>query len=221
MHVRWQEMEPHFAARVRARLHHKIPPPDRLSPGWLAFAWVVSLLILTSYVGICFCMAGPIALVGVSVMPVALMGIALGPAYITARRNPDAPRHVLPARIPRVLLDESLRAVAETPAELLYAEILILLQKEEAKKTQLRFNNRVLRAQCAAFVAGGGANAQPHQQQAVLRELDSIRTTLLRRNPDAVAADITARQTDPENAAHIAFPNIRENDAEPIRNTIR
>ena len=44
MRVRWNEIEPQFAGRVRACLLHTLPPPERLSPAWLLFSWIVSAL---------------------------------------------------------------------------------------------------------------------------------------------------------------------------------
>ena len=148
MQIRWQEMEPQFAGRVRARLCTMTPAPERLSPVWQMFAWIISAMFLAAYVGISFNTTGAAGLVGLSCMPLVLMGIALTPAYLTARRNPNSPRHTLPRQIPPDLFEKAVRAAPTNVAEVLYGEILVRLHDGGV----LTNEQRVLLRQCTALL---------------------------------------------------------------------
>lgn len=173
MRVRWQEIEENFARRVRMRLLHTLPAPERLSVAWHLFAWLVSLLFFAAYLGICFHATGPVGLIGISVMPMALMGIALGPAYVFARRDPEMPRHALPRQIPASAFADAVRGVAENPVERTYAELLLAVHysvrtADSAFVPAESETIRTLLAQCARLVSRSRAIAA---QQAHLEGL--------------------------------------------------
>jgi hypothetical protein len=162
MQLRWEQVEPALAARAAARWHAESSERDaeqaRLHMGWSVFSLCIAVLVISLYLNALLHLTGAAATLAFSLVPFALVALIAVPEAARVGSGPSPHARAVRPRVPRGPLTAEVvrryfREAAETRAEVLYAETLILLA--DAGDSISEQAGRDLLAQCDLLLAAG------------------------------------------------------------------
>lgn len=204
--LRWEHLNAHVAAQVNAHIM-PVPrveggtaqgpvqthsnPPTELGLGGSAVAAGFAAAIVLLYACICFHLTGPAATFLLASLPVGAFGLCLAPPRVAhGTRKSARPRGPLVAD---ERLREAFTEAAQTRAESVYGEIILLLAQQRGNRQTLGLRRDLLR-ECNALLA---------THLGIARETARVRSLIgesAPARPQAEHADLAARlqaQTDP------------------------